>query len=84
MWGSQSGWNAPAVAQQPSQTFGQSSVWASPTSAAQPQANLFGAQDVWGTNGSAASGTTDLFSTAATAGSTTTQKKDDPFGDLWN
>lgn len=69
-WGASSGW-APATA-----APAQSNVWSTQASSglSPQQANIFNTNDIWGGNTVPAGGSTF---------SSTTQKKDDVFGDLW-
>jgi len=75
MWGASSGWSAPA---QPAQ----SNLWGAPNnSTAQAGPNLFASgNDVWGAPAQAQA--PDPFGSFASPASST-QKKDDAFGDLW-
>lgn len=69
LWGASSGWSsAPATAAQP-----QSNIWGAPAPASQQ--SLFSTSDVWGAPAHGTTGTT--------AASTTAQKNNDAFGDLW-
>ncbi|KAI0761159.1 hypothetical protein BD413DRAFT_607240 [Trametes elegans] len=85
MWGASSGWNAP-----PASAPAQPNIWASagPVSAGVPaqQQSLFSTSDVWSTPaaGPASAGVGGGLFGASSAGTTTTvQKNDDAFGDLW-
>ncbi|KAI0762472.1 hypothetical protein C8Q74DRAFT_1220433 [Fomes fomentarius] len=70
LWGASSGWNsAPATAAQP-----QANIWGTP--APTSQQSLFSTSDVWGAPAHGTTGTT-------AAASTTAQKNNDAFGDLW-
>ena len=77
MWGASSGWagNAP-----PAQT----NVWGAPSPpAVQQQSNLFASSnDVWGAGSAGTGQQQDPFGSFASP-STTAQKKDDVFGDIW-
>ncbi|KAH8111426.1 putative GTPase activating protein for Arf-domain-containing protein [Phellopilus nigrolimitatus] len=96
MWGAQSGWSDPAVQSPPAQpnVWGGFQNAASTPAAAPVQSStqgLFETQNIWGSgvNGAgvpANGGSTDLFgslTSSTTAPVSSTQKKDDAFGDLW-
>lgn len=74
MWGASSGWNAPAPAQPQSNLWGQPQVQSPPQ---QPQgAGMFNTNDVWAASGAGGAA-------GGAFGGSSTQKKDDAFGDIW-
>ncbi|KAL5518473.1 AGE2 [Sanghuangporus vaninii] len=92
IWGAQSGWTPNAPPAQPNAWGGfQSSGTTSPVLAQQTSIqSIFETQNVWsaasGLGTQAAGGSNDVFSSTLGSPTTplsTTQKKDDVFGDLW-
>ncbi|THH04798.1 hypothetical protein EW145_g5261 [Phellinidium pouzarii] len=90
MWGAQSGWAAAPPVAQPN-VWGSFQDATSSAPAATPSTQgLFETQNIWNssTGGAQASeGTIDIFGSIASTGTiapvSSTQKKDDAFGDLW-
>ncbi|KAF9466873.1 hypothetical protein BDZ94DRAFT_1211775 [Collybia nuda] len=80
-WGASSGWTGAPAAVPPAQ----GSLWGNPTNSMpgfqQQQVNIFNTNDVWGSTAPTGAPAQDLFSTPFST--TTTQKKDDAFGDIW-
>ncbi|KAL0576888.1 ARF GAP with effector function(s) [Marasmius crinis-equi] len=78
MWGASSGWTGNAMP-------AQQNVWGAPSPpATQQQPNLFASSnDVWGGSAGAGGGAQQDPFGSFTAPSTTAQKKDDVFGDIW-
>jgi stromal membrane-associated protein len=99
MWGASSGWAPPANVAPPAQTnvwgapaSAQNNVWGASSSQPQQlqQPNVLASgNDIWGgsANTGAAGASNDLFgsfsSAPGSATQSTTQKKDDAFGDIW-
>lgn len=84
MWGVSSGWNTATT------PAAQQNLWGAPASQQQQQPSLFASSAaIWGapapSNGTNQA-SSDLFGSFASAGAittTTVQKKDDVFGDIW-
>ncbi|KAF4623040.1 hypothetical protein D9613_001551 [Agrocybe pediades] len=82
-WGVSSGWSATQAAP------AQNNLWGTPSATPQippQQQSLFDTSSVWGsstTPAAAAPASGDLFGSSFSTQTTTTQKKDDVFGDIW-
>lgn len=83
MWGANSGWNAGVQVQPQSNLWGASQPAQVPHQQQQPQGGgMFNTNDIWASSGTTntAGGGVDLFGSSTAS---TTQKKDDAFGDIW-